>query len=129
MKTVTKFTLLRFWRIVGWFGLVLLLYLSLTPYPPQIPIEQGDKYGHALAYSVLMYWWAQLLTSPGRRLGLGVALVALGIAIEYLQRWSGWRTFEYFDMLADAAGVAIGWAIAAVTPNFIALLARRSIVR
>src|SRR5450631_660508 len=111
----------RFWRGVGWFGVALLLYLSLTPNPPEIPLEQGDKLGHALAYAVLMYWWAQLLVTTRQRLWLAVALVGLGIALEYVQGWTGWRTFDYFDMLADAVGVAIGWVLAAVTPNLLVL--------
>ena len=36
----------------------------------------------------------------------------MGIAIEYLQRATGYRTFEVADMIADAVGVATGWLLA-----------------
>ena len=114
----------RFWRGVGWFGIVLLLYLSLTPQPPEIPIEQGDKLGHALAYAVLMVWWAQLLAATRQRYWLAAGLIGLGIAIEYVQGWTGWRAFEYLDMLADASGVVFGWVVATLTPNLLELVAR-----
>ena len=123
---LSNILLRRFWVVVGWFGIVLLIYLSLMPNPPEIPIEQGDKYGHSLAYATLMYWWAQLLPSLRQRLQVAAALVALGIAIEYVQGWTGWRTFDYFDMLADAMGVALGWLLASPrTPNVLALLGAR----
>jgi VanZ family protein len=36
------------------------------------------------------------------------AAIALGVALEYVQWFTGWRNFEYGDMLASAAGVLIG---------------------
>jgi VanZ family protein len=39
-------------------------------------------------------------------------MVALGIALEYAQRTTGYRSFDIADMVADAAGVAIGWLLA-----------------
>jgi hypothetical protein len=74
-------TLLRFWRGVGWFGVALLLYLSFTPQPPNIPVENGDKLGHALAYATLLFWWAQVLVARRQRLWLALELLGLGIAI------------------------------------------------
>jgi VanZ family protein len=115
--------LLRSWYAIGWFGLVLLVYLSLTPQPVDIPVENGDKVGHAAAYAVLTFWWLQLMDSLKRRMLFVAALLALGIAIEYIQRWTGYRTFDYYDMLADAAGIAVGWLIASPrTPNLLSWL-------
>lgn len=117
----------RLWVGIGWFGVVLLLYLSLTPQPPEIPIDQGDKFGHAFAYAMLTYWWAQLLHAGRQRIRLAAALLALGIAIEYVQGWTGWRSFDYYDMLADALGIAIGWLTAPPrTPDLLALLGARA---
>lgn len=122
MASFSSALLRRFCLGVGCFGIALLFYLSLMPQPPAIAIENGDKLGHALAYATLMYWWAQLWRTTRSRLWLAAALLALGIAIEYLQRWTGWRTFDYFDMLADAAGVLCGGVLAAVTPNLLELV-------
>ena len=112
MKSLSPVLLRRCWIAIGWFGVALLLYLSLMPGPPEIPVEQGDKLGHILAYATLTYWWAQLLVTSPQRLRLAAALLALGIAIEFVQGWTGWRTFDFYDMLADATGIAIGWAVA-----------------
>ena len=121
-RKLSPVLLRRFWIAVGWFGVALLIYLSLTPQPPEIPVEQGDKIGHILAYATLTYWWAQLLVTTRRRCWLAAALLALGVAIEYVQGWTGWRSFDYYDMLADAVGIALGWAIAwPRTPDWLAL--------
>lgn len=117
-------TLRAVWLCLGWFGIVLLLYLSLAPQPPEIPLENGDKGGHALAYAVLTFWWAQLMVTLSKRLGLAVGFAALGVAIEYVQGWTGWRSFEYLDMLADLIGIVGGTLMAMAVPNMIALFTR-----
>jgi VanZ family protein len=123
MKFLSPVFLRRFWIVIGWFGVVLLIYLSLTPQPVDIPVEQGDKIGHILAYATLTYWWAQLLVATSQRRKVAAALLALGIAIEYVQGWTGWRNFDYYDMLADATGIALGWIAAwPRTPDWLALL-------
>jgi len=130
MGSLPPTLLRRWWHAVGWFGIGLLIYLSLTPQPPEIPVEQGDKIGHSLAYATLMFWWAQLLVGTPERRWLAAALVGLGIALEYVQGWTGWRTFDYFDMLADAVGVALGWLIACPrTPDLLALVSRSRVFR
>lgn len=90
----------------------LILYLSLTPTPPQIGIENGDKLGHLAAYGLVMLWFAQPYTALRQRIWLAIGMVALGVALEYAQRATGYRTFEVADMVADALGVAIGWLAA-----------------
>jgi hypothetical protein len=117
-------TLLRhLWQGVGWVGVALLIYLSLTPRPIELPVEGGDKIGHMFAYATLMYWWAQLLIAGAQRRGVAASLLALGIALEYVQGWTGWRNFDYFDMLADAGGITLGWVIAwPRTPDLLALV-------
>jgi len=112
------------WEGIGWFGLALLLFLSLTPQQPDIPGDHGDKIGHVLAYAMLTYWWSQIILTARRRLWLAVQFVALGLAIECLQGWTGWRTFDYFDMLADIVGVVFGWILAILTPNLLAFVGR-----
>ena len=101
--------------IVGGAGFVLLvIYLSVTPHPLDIPSFHGLKTGHILAYAWLMFWFSQIYRRTPARMVLGVAFIALGIALEYIQGLVG-RDFAYTDMRDDAIGVVIG-SILAFTP-------------
>jgi VanZ family protein len=100
---------------LGWAWVAAIVFLSLTPAPPKVDFEGGDKLGHFVAYGVLAYWFCQFYFGRTRVLYL-VAFVALGVAIEFAQRATGYRSFELADMAADAVGVAAGWAAAALLP-------------
>ena len=103
----------RLWLVAGWVGVIGVVVLSLIPPPPAIlGVENEDKLGHLLAYGLLMWWFAQDVLAARRRSGVALALIALGVALEFLQGWGGLRTFSVADMVADAAGVAVGWALA-----------------
>ncbi len=56
----------------GWGIAALIVWLSVTPSPPQISIEQGDKLGY--------------------------------------------RTYDVYDMCANAVGVVIGWTVSFAIP-------------
>jgi hypothetical protein len=46
--------------------------------------------------------------------------ICLGITLEFLQQWTGYRSFELTDMLAGAAGVALGLILAPPRmPNYL----------
>jgi len=126
VNAMTHDTLRRWWLGVGWLGVALVIYLSLMRNPPHVDIAQSDKVGHAAAYALLTCWFAQVNVTLYRRVLVAAALVALGIAIEYVQRATGYRSFEYLDMVADAVGVALGWLLAPPRlPNFFAAAQRR----
>ena len=106
--------LLRFhplWLALGWAWVALVIYLSLTPHPPEINMISGDKIGHMLAYLFLMLWFAQIYRALSTRIQIAIGLVLLGVAIEFAQEQTGYRHFEVADMGADAIGVAIGWLL------------------
>ena len=104
----------RAWLAGGTAFVLLVIYLSLTPDPLQVPNVGPFKAGHMAAYAWLMLWFAQL-TPLRPRVRIAVALVAMGIVLEYLQDFTGHRTFAYSDMRDNAIGVAIGFALA-LTP-------------
>src|SRR3990172_8884082 len=108
------------WLFVGWTLVFSVVYLSLAPVSIETGVEQGDKFLHAFTYGALMVWFANLYERLARRRMLAAAFVAMGIALEFIQGWTGYRNFEVADMLADAAGVAAGWALAPPRlPNFL----------
>jgi VanZ family protein len=105
-------TVRRVWRAVG-FGLVMLvIWLSLTPHPVHIPVANGDKLGHFAAFATLMFWFAQLETGHRARVAYAIGFVALGVALEFAQRLTGYRVFDVADMVANAIGVLLGWVSA-----------------
>ena len=90
---------------------LLVILLSLTPAPMLLPVDQGDKYQHILGYAVLMSWFATLYATFAQRMLFAIGFVLLGISLEYVQRWTGYRTFDVADMVADAIGVTVGWLL------------------
>ena len=114
-----RLTLRHLYLAVGWALVGVILWLSFTPQPPQIEFEQSDKVGHFLAYGGLMFWFCQLYPRPRTRLAYALGFIGMGIAIEFGQRATGYRSFEVYDMVADAIGVALGWAVALALPRFL----------
>jgi len=100
------------WFAVGWGLVALIVYGSLTPSPPQVSVPQGDKLEHMVSYGVLMGWFMQLYARSAH-LRLALLCIGLGVGMEYAQLASGYRDFEYMDMVADATGVALAWLLGA----------------
>lgn len=99
----------RVWLAFGWLWVSVVLWLSLTPHPPQpFTFDSSDKIEHCLAYFCLFSWFAVVLHAESRRLSV-IGLTAMGVLVEILQGWSGYREFEYADMLANGSGVLAGW--------------------
>ena len=116
----------RLWIIVGWLGIAAVIYMSLTPRPPQLlGFAQANRIGHVVAYASLMLWFAQLAVVPAQRLRYAGGLVALAVALEFAQLTTEYRTFSYMDMAAGAFGVAIGWVLAPPRlPNLLSIAER-----
>lgn len=116
--TVTRFkaTLApeRLWRlahIFGWLLVALIIYGSLTTSPLGQDLNVGDKSQHFLAYFITMAWFAQIHGHSRRLLIQGLFLIALAVALEWLQMAGDHRSYEPLDMLAGAAGVLLAAAM------------------
>ncbi|MFZ1908425.1 MAG: hypothetical protein WAU52_05010 [Burkholderiales bacterium] len=105
------------WLAIGWAIVVAIVYGSVMHSPPSLGFEQSDKLEHLGGYGLVMFWFCQLYATGRVRLGYAIGFAALGIALEYVQGWLGYRDFEVADMVADAAGVALGWGLALMFPN------------
>jgi VanZ family protein len=97
---------------LGWGWAAAIVWLSLTPSPPRVDVEYGDKLGHFAAYGLLMFWFSLLYHRRRTRALYMMAFVAMGVGLELLQGRLGYRTYEVFDMFANSAGVLLGWAAA-----------------
>jgi len=95
---------------MGWAWVVVVIFISLTPNPPEpVRFWNADKLEHALAYGLLMLWFAQIfLRHTSRSLTAGL-LILLGVSLEILQSFTGYRFFEVADMIANTTGVLLGW--------------------
>ena len=122
----------RIWFLLGWGMVVAVVVLSLIPL--EVDLSEGrDKVAHFIAYGSMTFWFALLFPGWLRQVAIVIAFVAMGVAIEYLQRMTGYRTFDVADMAANSIGVALGWALA-LTPlkqalnwaeRFVGLLERK----
>lgn len=103
----------RAWLAGGWLMVGLVVYLSLTPHPPEpLSFPDADKLEHGFAYTFLSLWFCQIDAQTKARIKVVLWLVAMGVAIEILQGLSGYRYFEYADMLANGVGALSGFLLA-----------------
>ena len=100
----------------GWAWAGAIVWLSLTPAPPEVDIAQGDKIGHFAAYGLLMFWFAQLYQGKARVL-YALGFIAMGVALEFIQGALGYRQYDVYDMSANAIGVLLGWVAALILPR------------
>ena len=98
------------WLALGWLTVAAVIYLSLTSHPITVPLRYGDKWGHLLAYGVLMGWFVQLYQRWGVLLLHALLFMAMGVGLEFLQGYTG-RYFEYADMAANTTGVVLGLSL------------------
>lgn len=100
------------WQAIGVGLVALVVCLSLTPDPVAVPDLGGFDAGHFAAYFTLMLWWAQLVRPGWPRLGVALALVGMGVGLEFIQGLTDYRTFDPRDMRDNAIGVAVAFALA-----------------
>ena len=99
---------------LGWGWAAAIVWLSLTPSPPQVDVQFGDKIGHFAAYGFLMFWFCLLYPIPRIRMLYAAGFIALGVALEVVQGELGYRTYDVMDMAANTVGVLLGWGAALI---------------
>lgn len=96
------------WWTLGGVWLVLVVYLSVANLTlPQVGFSFGDKINHLIAYGFLMGWFGQLVKSTSRRMIIAACLIFMGLGLELVQGTLSHRWFDWFDAVANAAGVLI----------------------
>ena len=74
--------------------------------------ESIDKWFHGITFLVLSVWFTGLYSKNAYwRIGLG--LLMFGLIIEACQRMVSYRTADWLDVGADAAGIILGLVIGA----------------
>jgi VanZ family protein len=73
-----------------------------------------DKWVHTGFFVALLFLWRSAFGSTAKGYNVWLFILALlyGLAVEFVQKW--WvpnRDFDYYDLLFDASGAAIGLGI------------------
>jgi VanZ family protein len=101
-------------KILFWACFLALNALALSPAPYLPPLEifnWWDKAQHAIGFGTLTVL-AVLAYPDVSKLRIGLMLVALGVLIEVLQYFSGYRFGDWQDAVADGVGVLLGLVLA-----------------
>ncbi|MFH1600606.1 MAG: VanZ family protein [Pseudomonadota bacterium] len=100
------------WLALWLLGWVLCIVLSLMPAVDLPGPAHSDKIGHFLAYFMLSAWAVWTFRSRRAHLLAALALVALGIAMEFAQaNLTRVRLGDVRDALANTLGVAVGLSL------------------
>ena len=86
------------WVLCGWAFVALVVFLSLTPNPPEPRQLLAIDVGHLLAYAWLMFWFTSLYPAVSSNVYTAAGLCLMGIALECLQGSTDYRTLSYVDM-------------------------------
>lgn len=103
------------WRIVGVCLLAIAFAVALLPeFWSQVDVKDMagiDKWLHAFAFMLLTVWFSgQYARRSYPRMTLG--LLVFGALIEAVQYLTYYRSAEWADLYADAAGIALGLVVA-----------------
>lgn len=99
------------WHVLGWLMVAFIIVGSLVPPPTELDMIHYDKANHLLTYTLLMGWFAQLISVRKLQFAYMLGFFAMGMSLELLQAQTSYRSFELADMVANGVGIFIGWII------------------
>ncbi len=100
----------RIARISFTLGVLVVTWLSLTPWDAWPEIDMWGKLDHVMAYTVLAVCGAVGFLARRPRLIVGVGLIVLGCSLEVAQAAVSGRNPSIGDAIANIAGIALGLA-------------------
>ena len=101
------------WLTIGYVLIALVITLSLISDPVDLGMNfpNQDKVYHAFAYFALMAWFSQIYHGRFQRIKIALALILMGVSLEYIQSFEPARYAEFADMLANTTGVVLGFLV------------------
>ena len=111
----------RRWQLASLIILLIVLAAALMPavwfWDDKVSglkwIKSIDKWVHGVTFFALSLWFTGLYKKSSYW-RIGVGLLAFGLVIEACQRLVIYRTAEWMDVGADAAGIILGLVVGAV---------------
>jgi VanZ family protein len=104
----------KLWSSLAWLMTASVVVGSLVPGSVVASFDIADKLQHAGAYLVLMVCFAGIYRRDLYP-AIAVVLVALGVGLDALQLLTATRSFDWYDVAANCAGVTAGlvlsWAL------------------
>jgi VanZ family protein len=103
----------KLWSFLGWLLVTGVIVGSLMPGQALQGIQVSDKFMHAVAYFVLMVWFAGFYRH-GAYPVIATVLLALGLALDLLQLLTATRSFDWYDVAMNSGGVIAGFVLSTV---------------
>jgi VanZ family protein len=100
----------RLWSALGWLLVASVIVGSLVPGQALQVVNTNDKVMHAGAYFVLMVWFAGFYRHAAYPV-IATVLLMLGLALDLLQLLTDTRSFDWFDVIFNSAGVIAGFVL------------------
>lgn len=97
----------KLWVALGWSLVAAVVVGSLIPGQVLDVVDVDDKAMHAGAYFVLMVWFAGFYRRAIYPV-IAAVLLALGLCLDLLQRLTETRSFDWYDIAMNSAGVLVG---------------------
>lgn len=112
-KNVVDLKLLLLWLVIGYALVAFVIYMSVTSVPLELDVSfpYQDKIFHTLAYFALMAWFGQIYHDKKRRYIFALIFIFMGAGLEYVQSFDPQRYSEFADMVANSAGVVLGFLL------------------
>lgn len=99
--------LIRAVRVMLAVALLCVAWQSLVPADDLLVTPSSDKAAHMGAYAALGTL-AVLSVSRWRGVAAWLGVVTFGLLLEIAQALTGYRSFEWLDLVADAVGTGVG---------------------
>ena len=108
------------WRVASLILLLIVLAATLMPavwfwddrFKALSWFQSIDKWFHGITFLALSIWFTGLY-NKGAYWRIGLGLLAFGLLIEACQRMVTYRSADWMDVGADAAGIILGLVIGA----------------
>jgi VanZ family protein len=100
----------KLWSALGWLLIAAVVVGSLVPGPALQQVPFDDKVMHAGTYFVLMVWFAGFYRR-GFYPWIAAVLLALGVGLDLLQLLTETRSFDWYDVAMNTAGISVGLAL------------------